>query len=305
MGRVFFPDLRDPDDNQVRLLSLRDEKLLGDWLVENGITVLVVDPLMSTISGKTDINRNNEVRAFIEPWARIAQRIDGVVIGIAHLNKATTGDVVAGINGSSAFGEVARSVFGFAKDPDSDDGLRVMSQAKNSTGPESMSLLYRIESMTVTNDDMGRSDVARFVMLGDSDRSVSDILAGGMDRADGEAVSWLRDYLELNGRTPSKDVKRDGYKDAGHSERSIQRAGGKLRVVSERVGFPGQTYWSLPLARANADGATGTTGATGSPGDFSLDNYSRQDGVSQSRQSRQSGQVYAREDGATGEGGPQ
>ena len=226
MGRVFFPDPRDGEGRPVRLLSPRDEAALGDWLVDNGVTALVVDPLMSTITGRADINRNNEVRELIESWARIAGRIDGVVIGVAHLNKAPTGDVVSGINGSSAFGEVARSVFGFARDPDSD--LRVMSQAKNSTGPEDLSLAYRIDTVTVTNDDMGRSEVARFVLLGDSDRSVSDLLRGGMDRADDDAVQWLRDYLTLNGRTPSRDVKRDALKDAGHSERTIQRAAGTL-----------------------------------------------------------------------------
>lgn len=62
------------------------------------------------------------------------------------LRKAPNGDVVAGINGSSAFGEVARSIFGFAKDLES--GERILSQAKNSAGEEDLALTYRIESHT-------------------------------------------------------------------------------------------------------------------------------------------------------------
>jgi hypothetical protein len=245
MSRVYFPMLRDDEGQSTRLMSARDEQLLGDWLIDNDIRVLIVDPVMSTISGKVDINRNNEVRAFIEPWARIAERIDGVVIGVAHLNKAPTGDVVAGINGSSAFGEVARSVFGFAKDPDSEDGLRVMSQAKNSTGPEDLSLAYRIDTVTVTNDDMGRSEVAKFVLLGDSDRNVGDVLAGIADSVDGDTVIWLRDYLIVNGRTASKVVKNDG-RSAGHSADAVKRAARKLRVAVQREGFPSESYWDLP-----------------------------------------------------------
>lgn len=286
MSRVFFPVLRDDEGRPIRLMSARDEELLGDWLIDNGITVVVVDPLMSTISGKADVNRNNEVRSFVEPWARIAQRIDGVVIGVAHLNKAVTGDVVAGINGSSAFGEVARSVFGFVKDPDSEDGLRIMSQAKNSNGPEDLSLAYRIETVTVTNDDMGRSDVAKFVLVGDSDRSVSDVLRGGLDRADDGAVVWLRDYLTLNGRTPSKDVKRDGYKDAGHSESAMKRAANKLRVTSERVGFPATTFWDLPQSDRSqaADPQSGPTGPTEPTGGCQSNNNTGQGTDSQSDQ---------------------
>jgi hypothetical protein len=56
-----------------------------------------------------DIHRNNEPRVHLEPWARIAERINGVVIGVVHLTKAPKGDVVAAINASSVFGEVARS----------------------------------------------------------------------------------------------------------------------------------------------------------------------------------------------------
>lgn len=77
---------------------------------------------------------------------------------------------MAGVNGSSAFGEVARAVFGFAKDPES-DGNRIMSQAKNSTGEEDLALTYCIESHTVTTDSGKSAAVGRFVITGDSDRT--------------------------------------------------------------------------------------------------------------------------------------
>ena len=91
----------------------------------------------------------------VEPWARMAEAIGGVVYGVVHLTKAATGDVVAGVNGSSAFGEVARAVFGFAKDPDSDEGHRIMSQAKNSTGDENLALEYTIQP-TLRHNRLGK-----------------------------------------------------------------------------------------------------------------------------------------------------
>ena len=49
------------------------------------------------------------------------------MIGVVHLTKVPGSDIVAAINGSSAFGEVARAVIAFAKDPQSDNGERVLS----------------------------------------------------------------------------------------------------------------------------------------------------------------------------------
>jgi hypothetical protein len=94
------------------LQSAREEEELAKQLIAHNITVVIVDPVMSTVGAGVDIHRNNEPRVHLEPWARIAEQINGVVIGVVHLTKAPKGDVAAAINGSSAFGEVARSVIG-------------------------------------------------------------------------------------------------------------------------------------------------------------------------------------------------
>jgi hypothetical protein len=209
-----------------------------------------VDPLMGTIGTGVDIHRNNETREYLEPWARIADKIDGVVLGVVHLRKESRGgDVVSAITGSSAFGEVARSVFGFAKDPKSD--CRVMSQVKNSTGPEDLSLAYRIDSEAVTTDAGTDARVGKFVIEGKSDRNVADLLTeqrqnNQVPTAADEASEWLHDYLTLHGRSRSSQVK-DDAKEAGHSKAATERAATKkLKVVIESEGFPRVTYWSLP-----------------------------------------------------------
>ncbi len=124
MSRIFFPEV-ESDGKEVRLSALADEEALTGALLENGITVVLVDPVMSTIGGQVDIHRNNETREHLEPWARVADAINGVVDGVAHLTKGNNRDVVSALNGSSAFGEVPRAVFGFAKDPKSEQGHRV------------------------------------------------------------------------------------------------------------------------------------------------------------------------------------
>lgn len=248
LAMINFPQVHD-DGRETRLLSILDEAALTAELVTRGVTVVVVDPLMSTIGANVDIHRNNEVRAYVEPWARIADAIGGIVVGVVHLRKESSGDLVAAINGSSAFGEVARAVFGFAKDPESDEGDRVLSQAKNSTGEEDLALTYRITGCEVMTDSGQAAEVGRFDITGDSTVTVGEILnTPHMTDGGGSATevrAWLEDYLAENGPEPSKAVKAAGRKE-GFGERTLQRAAAKLGVVATAQGFPRVTFWGLP-----------------------------------------------------------
>jgi hypothetical protein len=175
MSRIFFPKV-EMDGKAVRLLSVLDEEALTADFIERDISVVIVDPVMSTVGGKVDLNRNNEIRDCLEPWARMAEAINGMVLAIVHLIKVPGGDILAAINGSSAFGEVSRAVIAFALDLQAADGTGVLSQEKNNAGRNDLSLAYSIESATVQTDDLLDAKVARFVIGGESDRRVADVL---------------------------------------------------------------------------------------------------------------------------------
>lgn len=87
MRRIYFPEVWLEGD-QVRLLSVADEERLHEQFAQHEITVIIVDPLMDTIGAGVDINRNNGVRAALGPWMRMADCLEGVAIGVAHLKKA-------------------------------------------------------------------------------------------------------------------------------------------------------------------------------------------------------------------------
>lgn len=245
MSRIHFPAVYH-DGQAAQLLSILDEAALTDYLLIRGVTVVIVDPLMSTITAGADINKNNEVRAQIQPWARIADTINGTVLGVAHLRKSGTGDVVAAVTGSSAFGELARAVFGFAKNHE--DDTRVMSQHKNSTGFEDLSVTYQIESQTVRVATGETAEVGRFVITGDSEITVEDILSDStmFNGANLECQRWLEDYLTQQGSAPSRDVKAEAHKQIGVSASSVERAAKKLRVLVDCRGYPRRTYWAMP-----------------------------------------------------------
>ena len=204
MDRISFPEVIADEDKVVQLRSLLDEKALTEELLAAGVSVVIVDPVMSTIGAKVDIYRNNETREFIEVWPRIATALDGIVVGVVHFTKGAGADILAAINGSSAFGEVARAVFGLAKDPTSEEDHRIISQANNSTGREDFSLVYHIAPTKTTTDTGETAEVGRFEILGRSERTVSDVLSEGMQKGDGlgkEAADWLEDYLEQQGNS--------------------------------------------------------------------------------------------------------
>jgi hypothetical protein len=111
---------------------------------------------------------------------------------------------------------------------------------KNNLAAPKPSLTYRL-----VPDDL--YDVARVLWVGESSHDAADLLAAHDDESMTltEVQHWLEDYPIQEGRCPSKDAKAAGRKD-GHSQRSIERAAQKLRVVTESEGFPRQTFWSLP-----------------------------------------------------------
>lgn len=177
MKRIVSPKVRIAEAKYVALLAEEDEHRLTEDLIRQKVSVIIVDPVMATIKSKTDIYRSNELREALTPWIRIAEAIDGIVIGIVHFIKGTTGDLIASINGGSAFGEMARCVFGFAKEASpTSDVLRVMSQGKNSCGREDLSLEYTIESKWVTVSTGEEVEVGTFVLGDESDVSASELL---------------------------------------------------------------------------------------------------------------------------------
>ena len=279
LAKVVIPEVeitRDGEDSSVvHILGHLNMTALADEFTTAGIKVVVLDPLMSAIGSTTDVNRSNEVRARLEPWVKLAEAIDGVVIGIAHLKKSFTGDVVAALNGSSAFGEVARSIFGFAKDDNADDGTRLMSHAKSSIGPENLSYTYTLEPVEVTTDSGKTATISRFVLGEETDRTVSDALreaaAGGP--APGPADKPMSDKAAMlvqiltgdNGALLelTKDAVVAQMSEAGYSADQTRRAREELAKRC-RIGKPfrdgnsGPYYWKLlPFVPpdGNSDGA--------------------------------------------------
>ncbi|WP_291313714.1 bifunctional DNA primase/polymerase [Corynebacterium sp. UBA2622] len=206
------------------------------------IRTVFVDPLTSYMSG-SDTNKNTETREALQPWSRLAAEIDGVVIAIVHQKKSAGSDFVSGITGSSAYGEVARSVFATACDVET--GERVISQGKNNVGPLMPSYSYTLENGEVEAEDGKVKKMPRFV-LGDTTTTTAGEIANRNRKIDtGEAEtakSWLRRYLNANPGAAKEQVIADAK--GAYSESSVEKAAKDLSVKKESRDR--KAHWTLP-----------------------------------------------------------
>lgn len=236
------------EDTELTLSLPTDLDVLEAEMVRHDVALLVVDPLMSAIGSDIDTHRERDTRTALDPLAKLADRTGAVVLGIAHFSKGSGNDIASLITGSGAFKNVARAIFGFARDQE--DGSRIFTQVKNSLGRDHSdlpSMAYVIEDVAVATRS-GDAHVGRFRFDGMSDRSASDALTGPKpgSYSVGEATRWLRDYFdECGGSAPSAEVKAAARED-GVTEKILRRARESLGVTAESGGFPRTTTWNLP-----------------------------------------------------------
>lgn len=238
------------DGEPTRVAAVNDEANLVRLLQAYEVRVIVLDPLMSSLAPGTNTDKSSEVRESLEAWGRIAEAIDGLVLGIVHLIKSPKGgDVLAAINGSSAFGEVARCAFGFAVDNEAEDGSRVMSQVKNSSGVSDLNLAYKVGTHPVKLDDGKTAEVARFELIGPTDRTVRELLLeeGNSRHESGSSrcSKWLKGFLTQRGATEREEVVAAAA-EFGFSTRMLRSAATDVGVITERTRtMPSRSLWSL------------------------------------------------------------
>lgn len=245
LRNIYTPEIRYGDVESGFTTS--DMLQLQEELLDMQVRAVFIDPIMSTFGGKADIYRNNEVREKLAPFTRMAGAINGIVVGVTHLTKGQIRDVLGGMNGSAAFGEVPRAVFGFAP---LEDGNHVLEQVKNSAGVVGLKLNYQLPISYLTADDGQPIDLPRFEITGETEISISDINPSGDETTDiGQAKEWLKMYLLENQPMGSSQIKLDAKKSGDIMPWTLKRAMKELKVKvfsQSTPGKPRMTVWALP-----------------------------------------------------------
>lgn len=215
----------------------------------NNVALIVVDPLVSAVSG--DSHKNAEVRRGLAPLVDLATRLDAALLGITHYTKGSGGrEPLERVTGSLAFGALARLVFGTVRmdsEDEADSRRMMLARAKSNIGPDGGGFSYTFEQVELTTH---QGVVASRIVWGEETAgSARDLLAEPDTENSDDAVKFLRDLL-ADESMPAKTVFAEAA-NAGYSRDQMHRAKRKIGVEASKEGghfgdSKQQWVWRLP-----------------------------------------------------------
>jgi hypothetical protein len=225
------------------------------------IGMVVIDPIGAFLSRATDTHRDASVRRALAPLATMADRLDLVVVIVAHLTKDESARLINRVSGSGAFVNAARSVLVFARHPDDPDGERgldrVLVHVGSNWGRHAKTLAARVEGHWTDLEDGSRTEVGYVQLLGECDIGVEDLQRGAEDSTGADVEEAIAAAL-ANCPRPSREVKAEVSAELGCARKTVERAGVRLAAAGdievESEGFPRTTTWRL----ASGDAPVGT-----------------------------------------------
>lgn len=140
-------------------------------LIECGTKVLIIDPVMSIMSG--DSIKASDVRRNLDPIAGLAAELGIAPIMVMHFGKGQ-GNASDKVSGSHAFRDIARSVLLLAVDDETDQ--RILTVDKSNYSQRSASLAFTVESAEVATDDGDMTTVGRARLLGETALTVHELV---------------------------------------------------------------------------------------------------------------------------------
>ncbi len=209
--------------------------------------VLVIDTVIAHVPGRWDTYKEQDVRAILKPLAHMAEKLNLAVVGVMHLNRRESTDVLSRIAGSGGFGQLARSILLVAADPDDPD-CRVEIVAKSNLAAKPSPIRLKVESASVRNEVTDEAiATSRMVEVGPSKVTAEQILASTRVHDDGALADAKEVLLQIlaDGPIPADLALSEAAK-AGVSEATIRRARRSLGVETRKGSFDGGWMWFPP-----------------------------------------------------------
>jgi AAA domain len=220
------------------------------------VGLFAIDPIGNHLGG---INTDAEgpVRTAIAPLNDLADELDCLLIGVRHLKKDTQAGALASVLGSTAWVDVPRSVIVMAADDEEEMLFHIEARAGN-RGPSGQGRAFRIELVAVE----GLSEpVTRAVEIGNSGKSVENLLGGKRESKSGRARELLLELLDGVPQMESDALDAQVAREANCSARTVRNLRmamnkeGLLRSFPERDESGNVACWYVARTNATTDAA--------------------------------------------------
>ena len=213
-------------------------KELGD------VKLIIFDPFTAYL-GDIDSNKDPQVRALLTPLVEMAERMGVAIIGIFHLNKAATLDIIYRVQGSVGFVGQARGTWCVLDDPDVPE-RRLMLKIKNNLARKDISgLAFTIREV----DGRPKLEWEPDPILVDIRQVIGgfqNIKRRGPKGEKLERATKLIDEMLADGARPMRDVETCAHA-ARISTSTLRDAANKRGVVPKKdEQYQGKVWWSLP-----------------------------------------------------------
>jgi len=232
------------DVSESSSLSLVDDlAALERTLAARGATTLIVDSLNDYVP-RVSTSTANAMKEVLQALARMAHRLNLVVIVITHFNKDEEKSAKYRVLDSVAITATCRSIFYVAPDPEIKGG-HLFAHGKHNLGRKARTLGYRIIGKSVTCDDGQVANIGHLKWYVPNGRDIDvDALLRPSLRPRATAEKIIREQLK-SGPVLSTQILR-AVKKAGVSKETAYAVKRALDVDSRQFAKPKRWFW-FPL----------------------------------------------------------
>ena len=230
----------DNEDGKGQPLTLSDSRL-KEAIQEQGIQLLILDPIQSYLGADIDMHRANEVRPILDKLISVSAETGCAIILVSHVNKDTNKSALDRILGSCDIRNAARSILFIGGDPDNDQ-QRILAHAKNSLGQTGRSIAYHIDDKAygVIIDGFAEFDEDDII------KSRQKITREKPSKTLKEAEEMLLGKLDETGYADLDDIR-----NLGISQSTLYAARNKMNIKSINSGFGSnkKSYWYMGMGK--------------------------------------------------------
>lgn len=215
--------------------------------------IVYLDPLVASLSPKTDSYKDHSIRQAMGPIHRMCEQYGATILGVRHTVKANlTGKAIHSGQGNVGIIAAARAALLVSMDQTEDhlepaERRRLVAVSKNNLSPTAPTLAFRIQSETVSIQGEPTA-VPRIDWLGTDARDADAITRQGYS-SQGPAKTTIQAVREVlkSGPVKTLDVFDAVGAETGVKDGAIRHAARKLGVLTAKEQtMNGRWWWALP-----------------------------------------------------------